>query len=229
MIPAAFLHPLFSTQARPSQRTPNKSVVRSNLYSGRNGKPIPPIFFVLGGPGSGKGTQCNLLKRDYEVQQVCVGDLLRREATRGTTLGNTIEDIMQKGEIVPGHVTMALLKEELAHLAGMCKGVLIDGFPRAMDQAKDFEKMIVGCEFVLYFHCERKVMIERLMKRGKTSGRADDVEEVVTRRLSTFEKKTLPVIEHFRQRGLLCEIEASRGTPEQIYEETRTLFREAIS
>lgn len=190
---------------------------------------IPPVFFVLGGPGSGKGSQCALLKRDFHLAQVCVGDLLRNEAKHNTTLGKSVHDIMQRGEIVPGHVTMALLRTQLQQLAGTCEGVLIDGFPRAMDQAEEFERMIALCEFVLFVDCPNAVMIERLLKRGTTSGRADDVEEVVLKRLNTFRKTTMPVVEHYRKRGIVHVIESHVGDVEQVYKQTKHIFEKRLT
>lgn len=191
--------------------------------------PFPPIVFVLGGPGSGKGTQCAKLKRDFNFEQVCVGDLLRREAARETPVGKRVAEIMQRGEIVPGDVTMKLLKAELSALASVCRGVLIDGFPRAMDQAEAFENMVATCWFVLYFRCEEKEMVYRLLKRGKTSGRSDDVVEVVKKRLRTFLEKTMPVIKHYRKRGLLREVDAGHGSPAEVYAQTKMVFDVAFA
>lgn len=184
----------------------------------------PPVVFVLGGPGSGKGTQCAKLVRDYDLVEVCVGELLRNEVRRGTELGRGVEAIMQKGGIVPGHVTMQLLKSELRSKVGTCKGILIDGFPRAMDQALAFEEVITSCDFVLFFHCDREEMVTRLLNRGKTSGRADDTEDIVRMRLETYMEKTLPVIEHYRQKGLLREVNSGSGSPEDVYCLTKKAF-----
>lgn len=193
-----------------------------------NSKANPPVIFVLGGPGSGKGTQCQLLKTEFDLSQICVGDLLRREAASGTKLGRTVADIMQRGELVPGEVTMALLEEELSRLSGKCSGVLIDGFPRAMDQAIEFERLVTVCKFVLFFQCDDEVMIKRLLKRGVTSGRADDVEDVVKRRLATFATVTMPVVEYYRECGKLREIESNHSSIEDVYERSRKLFEEEM-
>lgn len=205
-----------------AQATPNRASPESRVI-------VPPIVFVLGGPGSGKGTQCKKLMRDFDLVQVCVGDLLRREAACDSPLGKNIAEIMQRGEIVPGEVTMALLKAELAAVGGECNGVLIDGFPRAMDQARAFEDLVATCRFVLFFRCEQEKMIARLMKRGKTSGRADDNEVVVKRRLRTFIDKTMPVVEHYRERCLLKEVDSGAGNPEEVYQRTKGLFVDSFS
>ncbi|CAN8062017.1 unnamed protein product [Agarophyton chilense] len=169
-----------------------------------------------------------MLRRDFDLAQVCVGDLLREEAKNDTPLGHSIAGIMQRGDIVPGHVTMGLLRDELQKLAGTCDGILIDGFPRAMDQAKEFERVIAACEFVLFIKCSTTTMVERLLKRGTTSGRSDDVEEVVCRRLDTFQKKTMPVVEHYRNKGMLHVVESDVGDIEQVYQKTKQIFEPAL-
>lgn len=193
------------------------------------GREAPPVIFVLGGPGSGKGTQCALLKQKYPVAQLCVGELLRNEAKSDTHIGRSVSDIMQRGEIVPGHVTMSLLRRELSLLSPTCKAVLIDGFPRAMDQAKQFETMVTTCKFVLFFQCDPAVMIARLRKRAVTSGRADDSENVFNRRLNTFHTQTMPVIDHYQARGLLRKIDGETGDSNEVFQRTAKLFDHLFS
>lgn len=185
---------------------------------------VPNVVFVLGGPGSGKGTQCALLQRKLNLPQLCVGDLLRREAKSGSEVGQNVAEIMQRGEIVPGHVTMELLRRELALLATSYSAVLIDGFPRAMDQALQFEKLVTACQFVVFFSCDPSVMLQRLRRRATTSGRADDIEDVFRRRLDTFYSKTMPVIDYYRERGLLREIDAQHGNIQDVFMRTKSLF-----
>lgn len=225
----AFLAPCFpqrSTRSRARQKPLLCAITTNSPSSTRlcDSYVLPPIVFVLGGPGSGKGTQCAKLKNDFDFEQVCVGDLLRREAARETRFGKSIAEIMQRGDIVPGEITMKLLKEELHSLVGRCSGILIDGFPRAMDQAKAFEDLVAACCFVLFFQCDESEMVMRLLRRGETSGRADDHAEVVRKRLRTFIEKTMPVVEYYRERGLLREVDSGNGDPDQVYLRTKELF-----
>lgn len=131
---------------------------------------------------------------------------------------------MQRGDIVPGDVTMSLLQRELERLSTSVSAVLIDGFPRAMDQALEFERVIGPCHFVVYFKCEPDVLVGRLRRRAETSGRDDDTEDVFRRRLHTFEDKTMPVIEHYRERGLLREVDAQTGSIEDVFHRTKLHF-----
>merc|ERR1719341_219486 len=125
-----------------------------------------PIVWVLGGPGCGKGTQ-----RDKQLTA-----------------------IMEKGDLVPLAVVLDLLAEAMLKKLSGSKGFLIDGYPREVAQGEEFEKEIAPCAHILYFEVSDKTMTERLLKRGQTSGRADDNEETIKKRLDTFHKHSEPVI-----------------------------------
>lgn len=232
---SAFLTPTIPSHMRWARFgrtvcTASSPKIRISLITSKASElPIPPVVFVLGGPGSGKGTQCAKLQHDFDLAQVCVGDLLRREAASETDLGRDVAEIMQRGDIVPGHVTMRLLRTELTSLADSCGAVLVDGFPRAMDQALQFEELIAECCFVLFFRCDEQEMVRRILKRGETSGRADDNEEVIRKRLRTFLEKTMPVVDDYRKRGLVQEIDSSSGSPDEIYVQTKTIFDNLFS
>lgn len=221
----AFIYTFGSIKRRTSFRETVCCVAPEDpVYTTKRERTRPPVIFVLGGPGCGKGTQCELLKKHYPVTQLCVGDLLRKETKMDTELGRSVSDIMQRGEIVPGHITMSLLHRQLSLLPSSCAAVLIDGFPRAMDQALEFEKMVTLCEFVVFFKCDPSVMVARLRHRAVTSGRADDTESVFYNRLRTFETKTMPVIEYYRSRGLLREVDAQSGSIQDVFNRTKKLF-----
>lgn len=169
------------------------------------------VVFVLGGPGAGKGTQCARLVQDYGFVHLSAGDLLRAEQQRpGSQYGAMIADYIKEGKIVPMEVTVALLSNAIAEAlekqgeteAGHSipeqhkdkwsngKGrFLVDGFPRKMDQAIKFDESVCPSQFVLFLQCSEEVMLERLLERGKTSGRADDNIESIKKR---FRKYPLP-------------------------------------
>ncbi|KAJ3288454.1 hypothetical protein HK104_008172, partial [Borealophlyctis nickersoniae] len=158
------------------------------------------IAFVLGGPGSGKGTQCDRIVQQLQWAHLSTGDLLREEVKKGTDLGRSLEADMKEGKMVPLEVTMRLLSSAMEEKRG-APGFLIDGFPRTMEQATLFEQTIGRCTFVLFFDCPNEILTQRLLKRGETSGRADDNLESIQKRLKTFEEASMPVIEHFKKDG----------------------------
>ncbi|KAI9290853.1 UMP-CMP kinase [Neoconidiobolus thromboides FSU 785] len=183
------------------------------------GNQQPFVIFVLGGPGAGKGTQCANLVRDFDFLHMSAGDLLRAEMAReGSESGELISNYIKEGKIVPMEITLKLIKEEMARYPG--KKVLVDGFPRKMDQAIGFEKEVAACKAVLYFACDEDTMLERLLKRGETSGRSDDNKESIVKRFQTFRETSYPVIEYYQKKGKVIEV-STLDTPEKVYEITK--------
>jgi len=173
------------------------------------------IFFVLGGPGSGKGTQCNKIVEKYGYTHLSTGDLLRDEVQSGSPLGRELNEIMQRGELVSLENVLTLLKEAmLRHPAS--RGFLIDGYPREVEQGIRFEADVAHVNSVIYFEVADETMKVRLCKRGETSGRSDDNEETILKRLKTFHDLTEPVIEHYSKQGKVCKIVAE-GSVDEIF------------
>ncbi|KAK3806269.1 MAG: adenylate kinase-domain-containing protein [Benniella sp.] len=185
------------------------------------------VIFVLGGPGAGKGTQCANLVRDFGFIHLSAGDLLRAEQERpGSQYGELIKTYIKEGNIVPMEVTIALL--ENAMLASGQKRFLIDGFPRKMDQALKFEETVVPSEFTLYFECPEEVMLKRLMKRGETSGRADDNIESIKKRFRTFTETSYPVIEYYNKSGKVHTVSCV-DSPEVVYDRVKKIFNKLFN
>ncbi|SGZ50264.1 CIC11C00000000787 [Sungouiella intermedia] len=167
------------------------------------------VIFVLGGPGSGKGTQCAKLVADHGFVHLSAGDLLRAEQNReGSKYGELISDCIKEGTIVPQEVTVALLEQAIRenHQKGQNK-FLVDGFPRKMDQAITFEDQIVKSKFTLFFECAEGVMLKRLLERGKTSGRTDDNIESIKKRFRTFVDTSMPVVDYFAEQGKVIKLQ----------------------
>lgn len=166
------------------------------------------VLFVLGGPGAGKGTQCAKLVEEKGFVHLSAGDLLRAEQARpGSKYGELIATYIREGKIVPQEVTIELLKLAITdeHSKGATK-FLIDGFPRKMDQALTFEDQIAKSAFTLFFECPELVMLQRLLERGKTSGRTDDNVESIKKRFQTFIDTSMPVVEHFDKQGKVVKV-----------------------
>lgn len=186
------------------------------------------VIFVLGGPGAGKGTQCANIVRDYGFKHLSAGDLLREEQDRpGSEFGEMIKTYIKEGQIVPMEVTIQLLENAMTHTIeqsnGSTRQFLIDGFPRKMDQAIAFEEKVVPSKFTLFFDTSEEVMRERLLKRGETSGRADDNEESIKKRFRTFVETSMPVVEMFEKEGRVVKVDASQK-PEEVYRHVQKAF-----
>jgi len=180
------------------------------------------IVFVLGGPGSGKGTQCAKLVDEFKLKHLSTGDLLRAEVDKGTPVGQKAESLMQEGKMVPTSLVIGLLRKAIEENID-APGFLIDGYPRTMDQAEEFENTIGPCRLTLFFNCPLKTLEERLLERGKTSGRADDNIDTIKKRFATFQEQSLPVIEYFKEADKCVTIEGV-FSKDIVYAETRKYF-----
>ena len=180
------------------------------------------VVYILGGPGSGKGTQSANLVRDYGFKHLSAGDLLREEQDReGSEFGQMIKDYIKEGQIVPMEVTVKLIENAMHRVQDADRKqtrFLIDGFPRKMDQGVFFEQNVCPAKCVVFLDCPEDVMLERLINRGKTSGRADDNEDSIKKRFKTFVEQSMPVVVNFRKEDKVIEVSAT-GSAEQVYTE----------
>ncbi|GMR32600.1 hypothetical protein PMAYCL1PPCAC_02795, partial [Pristionchus mayeri] len=187
-----------------------------------------PIFFIMGGPGSGKGTQCEKIVAKYGLSHLSSGDLLRDEVKSGSSRGAELTKIMEAGQLVPLTVVLDLIKEAmLKEVAKGSKGFLIDGYPREVAQGDQFEAEIMPAKLAVFFEVSEETLVKRLLKRAETSGRADDNMDTIKLRLKTFNEATAPVVAHYEKKGKLARIKAE-GTVEEIFSEVVKHFDKAI-
>jgi adenylate kinase family enzyme len=172
------------------------------------------IISLLGGPGSGKGTASERIRKDYNVRYMCAGDLLRAAAKEDTKDGKDLAEMLKNGVIVPQEITIGLLRKEI--LKGEADFYIIDGFPRAVEQAQTFEKQVKPFDAVIFLEADDDILIERLMKRAKESGRSDDNPESIKKRITVFHNQSYPVVEYFEPMGKVTRVDA-KGTPDEVY------------
>jgi len=177
------------------------------------------IIFIVGGPGSGKGTQCDMLKDRFNLTHLSSGDLLRAEVASGSPLGKSLLATMERGELVTLETVLDILEAAMMRaLKAGTKGFLIDGYPREVDQGVTFAKKIRDCDVVLFFDAKDETMTERLLQRALTSGRADDNYETIKLRLKTFHAQTRPVVNYYQLRNKLIHVNAEKH-PQVVFEE----------
>lgn len=181
------------------------------------------IVFVVGGPGSGKGTQCDKIKEKYGFTHFSSGDLLRAEVASGSDKGKELSAIMEKGELVPLSTVLDLIQCNMIAHADHSKGFLIDGYPREVQQGIEFENTIAPCTFVLWIDASQETMVQRLLKRAETSGRADDNEETIRKRLKTFVESTEPVIDYYEKQNKVRRIN-SQNSVDVVFAEVQKVF-----
>ncbi|KAG5182626.1 adenylate kinase-domain-containing protein [Tribonema minus] len=171
----------------------------------------PNVVFVLGGPGSGKGTQCERLSRELGYVHLSAGELLRQARESGSEEGALLDEYLREGRIVPVELSLGLLRKAMIASGGT--RFLIDGFPRNQDNLDGWERIMgkeadVTC--VLFLECPESVLEARLLHRGLSSGRSDDNLESARKRFRTYVETTLPVVEHFQSCGLVRRVDGSQ-------------------
>lgn len=183
------------------------------------------VVFVLGGPGSGKGTQCAKLVNEQGYVHLSAGDLLRAEQKReGSQYGDLIRLYIKEGKIVPQEVTIALLQQAIEEqFAKGASKFLVDGFPRKMDQALTFEEKVATSSITLFFDCPEAVMLKRLLERGKTSGREDDNAESIKKRFRTFLDTSMPVVDYYDNQDKVLKVLCDQPVDEVYKQVTAAL------
>ena len=163
----------------------------------------------LGPPGSGKGTQAKLLSERLSVPAISTGDMLRAAVKDETPLGLQAKAVMERGELVSDEIMIGLIRERIAR-ADAVEGFLLDGFPRTPEQARALERLLTGngsgLTAVINLFVPEALLVERMLGRAAAEGRADDRMEAIHERLRVYREKTEPLIDFYRERGLLAEV-----------------------
>lgn len=177
-------------------------------------------IIMCGAPGSGKGTQSDRIVEKYKLAHLSTGDLLRKEIASGSERGKQLDAIISRGNLVPDDIMVAMLAAHIDALGKDCLGVIFDGFPRNVAQAEALEKMLaergLATSVLLDMQVERDELIERLLNRGKISGRSDDNLETIQQRLIVYEEKTKPVSQYYEKLGKYRAINGM-GTMDEIF------------
>lgn len=178
-------------------------------------------LILFGPPGSGKGTQSDKLVEKYGLVHLSTGDLLRAEISKKTPLGIEAKKLIDKGQLVSDEMVVGIIDNRLEENKG-AKGFLFDGFPRTVNQAKALDKLLslrkTAIDSVLFLNVDDDVLVERILNRGKTSGRDDDLdEEIVRKRFAVYHRDTEPVANYYNDKELLKIVKGS-GTIEETFD-----------
>ena len=176
---------------------------------------------IFGAPGSGKGTQSERMVEKFGLNHISTGDVLRAEIKSGTELGKTAKEFIDQGQLIPDELMIDILANVLDGFKDS-KGVVFDGFPRTIAQAEELKKMLDArgqeVSIMLDLNVPEEELMKRLIKRGKDSGRADDNEETIKKRLLVYNTQTCPLIEWYKNEDKYYLIKG-HGELEQITEQ----------
>ncbi len=172
----------------------------------------------MGPPGAGKGTQAKIVADHFGIPAISTGDIFRANVSKGTPLGKKAQEFMDQGEYVPDEITNLMVRDRIDEPDAE-PGFLLDGYPRTVAQVEELDGMIrftghqLDAAVVLIVDPEE--IVARLIQRAETEGRADDTEEVIRRRQEVYGEQTEPLIEVYRQRGIVHEIDGM-GAVEEV-------------
>ena len=177
-------------------------------------------IILFGPPGSGKGTQSEKLVAKYNLKHLSTGDLLRSEINNKTPLGLEARNLMDKGHLVPDEVVIGMICSAL-DANPQAKGFLFDGFPRTSEQAEALDKLLelkkTFIAAMLALEVSEDELVKRLIKRGETSGRTDDNNEMVIReRIKEYHNKTAPVADHYKKLNKVVKVNGI-GSVDEIF------------
>lgn len=161
---------------------------------------------IFGAPGSGKGTQSDLLIKKYGFGHISTGDVLRNEIKNGTELGKTAKGYIDNGQLIPDELMVSILASVYDGFGADHAGVIFDGFPRTIAQAEALKAMLAERGHAVAAMIELDVpeaeLMKRLIKRGQESGRSDDNEETIKKRLDVYHNQTSPLIDWYEKEGI---------------------------
>jgi adenylate kinase len=174
-------------------------------------------LLLLGPPGAGKGTQAVRLAEELGIPQISTGDMLREAVAAGTPLGRAARAVMERGELVSDDIVIGIARERL--LADDARnGFVLDGFPRTVAQAEALDRLLaeqgVRLERCVALVVDEDAIVKRLLRRAEIEGRSDDNESTIRNRIRVYREQTAPLVQHYRARGVLAEVDGMGGVDE---------------
>ena len=180
---------------------------------------------IFGAPGSGKGTQSDKLIEEYGLYHISTGEVLRDHIARGTELGKIADSYISQGQLIPDELMIKVLEHVLDNTPEAEKGVIFDGFPRTIPQAKALKEMLSRhgskVHAVVGLEVDDNELIDRLLKRGQMSGRSDDNLDTITRRLNVYHSQPSPLRDYYQEEGKYHAIPGS-GEIDNIFSDIKT-------
>ncbi|KQO81786.1 adenylate kinase [Frigoribacterium sp. Leaf263] len=171
---------------------------------------VSPRLLIVGPPGAGKGTQATAIAQAFKIPAISTGDIFRANVKNETELGLKVKAILDAGDYVPDSLTNELISDRLSQ-ADAAEGFLLDGYPRTIPQVEFLDARLAAqgqaLTAVVQLVADRDAIVERLRKRALEQGRSDDTEDAIRHRQDVYLRETAPLIETYRERGLLVDVD----------------------
>ena len=187
-------------------------------------------IILSGAPGSGKGTQSDLLVKKYGLQHLSTGDVLRAEIATGSALGHQIDALISKGNLVPDDMMYGVIENYIASLPKDCKGTIFDGYHRTVAQAAALTNLLKKYNMdavMIDLLVDEQLLIQRLIDRGKVSGRADDNLNTIRHRIAVYHNQTEPIAHYYLHKGNYFAVNGNHTMADVFLQIMRIVDRES--
>ena len=187
-------------------------------------------IILCGAPGSGKGTQSAFIAQKYGVQHLSTGDVLRAEIASGSELGKQIDALISKGNLVPDEMMYGVIENYIANLPKDCKGTIFDGYPRTVSQAESLTKLLKKYKMeaiMIDLMVDEQLLIQRLIERGKVSGRKDDNLNTIRHRIAVYHNQTEPIAHYYLHHGNYFAVNGNHTMADVFLQIMRIIDRES--
>ncbi len=171
-------------------------------------------IILCGAPGSGKGTQSQYIMEKFGLQHLSTGDVLRAEIASGSKLGEQIDALISRGNLVPDDMMYGVIDNYLRNLPKDCKGIILDGYPRTVPQAESLTELLKKYKMdaiMIDLLVDEQLLIQRLIERGKVSGRADDNLNTIRHRIAVYHNQTEPIAHYYLHHGNYCPVNGNHS------------------
>ncbi len=186
-------------------------------------------IILFGAPGSGKGTQSDLIVNTYGLQHLSTGEVLRAEIKTGSELGKQIDALISEGNLVPDEMMYGVIEKYIATLPKHCKGTIFDGYPRTVAQAVALTSLLKKYHMdalMIDLMVDEQLLIQRLIERGKVSGRADDNLNTIRHRIAVYHDQTEPIAHYYLRHGNYFAVNGNYDVDDVFKQVKRIIDRE---
>ena len=178
-------------------------------------------IILFGAPGCGKGTQAARIKEKYNINHISTGEVLRQEIARGTELGRSMQSYIEAGQLAPDSIVIGMIRNYMTEHKDAA-GNIFDGFPRTTAQAEEFDRILaedgLSVSVMVYMDVPEQELVDRILLRGKDSGRADDAsEDVIRNRIAVYREQTEIVADNYSKQGKYVAVDGV-GTMDEVFE-----------